>query len=91
MTFRVSLSSATTVPVTVRVATANGSAKAGQDYVKAARSLTFAPGTTRLTFAVKVKGDRAREPHETFKVLLSGVTNAVSGKSGVGTIRSDDR
>ncbi|WP_028644208.1 Calx-beta domain-containing protein [Nocardioides sp. URHA0020] len=91
LTFKVALSKATTVPVRVRVATANGTAAAGKDYVAAARWLTFAPGKTSLTFQVKVKGDRVRERSERFRVLLSGATGGVSGRTGVGTIVNDDR
>lgn len=91
MTFTVSLSRATTVPVRVQVSTANGTAKAGKDYVKASRLLTFAPGKTSLTFQVQVRGDRAREKAEKLRVVLSAAVNATTGKPGVGTILNDDR
>jgi hypothetical protein len=91
LTFRVTLSKATSVPVGVRVATADLSAKAGKDYVKVARRLTFAPGKTTLTFQVKVKGDKAKEKTERFRVLISGLSNGSPGRMGVGTIVNDDR
>jgi len=91
LVFKVTLSQATTVPVSVKVATADGTARSGKDYVKASKTLTFAPGTTTLTFQVKVNGDRVREKDETFRVNLGGVTNGTAGKGGVGTIRNDDR
>lgn len=91
LALRVTLSKATSVPVGVRVATKDQTAKAGKDYVKAAQKLTFAPGKTTLTFRVKVKGDKAKEKTEKFRVLLSGVSNGSLGRTGVGTIVNDDR
>lgn len=90
-TFTVSLSAASTTPVTVRYATANGTAIAGSDFTAASGLLTFAPGETQKTIAVLVTRDAAAEANETFAVALSGPTNASLAKSiATGTIIDDD-
>ncbi|MCB0931195.1 MAG: cellulose binding domain-containing protein, partial [Mycobacterium sp.] len=66
--FAVSLSNAATTPVTVAYATANGTATAGSDYTATSGTLTFAPGVTTQTVAVKVTGDTTVESDETFTV-----------------------
>src|SRR5262249_47123332 len=57
VTFTVPLSFASTEPVTVQFATANGSATAGSDYRVATGTLTFSPGETGKTITVLVYGD----------------------------------
>lgn len=90
-TFTVSLSVASTVPVTVGYATANGTAVAGSDYVATSGSITFAPGVTSQTIQVLVSGDSVGEPDETFTVNLSNPTNAtIASATGTGTIVNDD-
>ena len=91
-TFTVSLDKATTVPVTVKVATADNTARTPEDYVPTTGTLTFAPGETSKPVTALVKGDTTDEPDETFGVLLSEPTNAtLAAKSiGVGTIADDD-
>lgn len=91
MTFRISLSAPTTVPVSVRLSTANGTAKATSDYLAASQVITFAPGQTTATFTVKVKGDRAKEKNETLKVVASSPAGLTAGGPAVGTIRNDDK
>ena len=92
MTFTVSLSRASTAAVTYNIATADGTATAGSDYV--ARSLTgetIAAGQTSRTFAVTINGDQEREPNEAFAVNLSGVAGAtLADGQAIGTIVSDD-
>ena len=93
MVFTVSLSQASTRPVTVRWGMANGTATAGRDYVATAGSLTFAPGQTRRTITVLVIGDRISEADETFRVGLASPLNATlstTARRGTGTIRNDD-
>jgi chitinase len=89
--FTVSLSQASTTPVTVAFATANGTALAGSDYTAASGTLTFAPGETRKTIVVPIIPDNVPEPDETFTVLLSSPVGAtVSRGTGTGTIVNDD-
>jgi hypothetical protein len=92
-TFTVSLSApAGPGGVTFDIATANGSATAGVDYV--ANSLTgqtIPTGSSTYTFTVLVNGDTLNEPSETFFVNVTNVVNAVVvDGQGVGTIVNDD-
>jgi Calx-beta domain/IPT/TIG domain len=91
-TFTVSLSAAATFPVTVKYATANGTATAPSDYTALAlTTLTFKAGTTSKTVKVSVIGDKTVEPNETFFVNLSSPTSAaIADSQGVGTIVNDD-
>jgi hypothetical protein len=89
--FNVQLSQASSQPVTVKYATADGTALAGSDYTATSNTLSFAPGETKKTVSVSVKGDTVVEPNETFRVNLSTPTNAtISDAQGVGTIVNDD-
>ena len=92
-TFTVSLSApAGPGGVTFDIATANGTATAGVDYV--AQSLTgqtIPAGSSTYTFTVQVNGDTLNEPTETFFVNVTNVINAVVvDGQGVGTITNDD-
>ncbi|MBX3712347.1 MAG: putative Ig domain-containing protein [Lysobacter sp.] len=92
-TFTVSLSApAGPGGVTFDIATANGTATAGVDYV--AQSLTgqtIPAGSSTYTFTVQVNGDTLNEPSETFFVNVTNVVNAVVvDGQGVGTIVNDD-
>jgi Calx-beta domain/Putative Ig domain len=92
-TFTVSLSApAGPGGVTFDIATANGTATAGVDYV--AQSLTgqtIPAGSSTYTFTVQVNGDTLNEPNETFFVNVTNVTGATVGDGqGLGTITNDD-
>lgn len=91
-TFTLTLSAASSNPVTVNFTTANGTATAGSDYQALSGSVTFAPGQTTQTITVLVNGDTTYEPDETFFVNLTGVAGgATLGRSSAtGTIRNDD-
>ncbi|MCX7041876.1 MAG: S8 family serine peptidase [Gammaproteobacteria bacterium] len=90
--FTVNLSKAMGVPVTFDVATTNGSATAGSDYV--ALSLpgqSIAAGATSKIFSVTVNGDTTAEADETFTVNVSNVVGIATAKTqGLGTILNDD-
>jgi probable HAF family extracellular repeat protein len=89
--FTVSLSAATSFPVTVCYDTADGTAYAGLDYQSASATLTFAPGETSKTISISVISDRIAEANETFYVNLSQPTNAtIAAGQGVGTILDDE-
>ncbi|HEY0661434.1 MAG TPA: Calx-beta domain-containing protein [Lysobacter sp.] len=91
-TFTVKLSQAAPGAVTYSIATAQGSAAIGSDYV--ARTLTgeaIASGQTSKAFTVTVNGDPAPEAGETFLVNLSAATGAtIADSQAVGTIVNDD-
>jgi probable HAF family extracellular repeat protein len=90
-TFTVTLSAATSAPVTVNFATANGSAAAGSDYQSQSGTLAFAAGQTTATISIVVNGDRKRESDETFFVNLSSAQGAsILDGQGKGTIQDDD-
>jgi hypothetical protein len=85
------LSAASTQPVTVSYATADGSATAGSDYVAATGKLTFAPGETSKTLAVAILGDTFLEQDEIVQVSLFSPENATLGTGSARlTIRNDD-
>jgi hypothetical protein len=89
MTFTVTLSQATSFPVTVNYGTANNTAFAAKDYVATSGSLTFNPGQTSQTISVLIIGDPAYDPTETMYVNLSGSSNATISRShAVGTINN---
>jgi hypothetical protein len=89
--FAVTLSSAYDAPVTVNFATADGTARAGEDYAATSGTLSFAPGETFKTISVVVWGDKKREADETFFVNLSGAVNGfILDDLGVGSILDDD-
>jgi hypothetical protein len=74
------------------IATSNGTATAGADYVaRALTAQTIAVGGTTYTFAVTVNGDTLDEPDETFNVTVSNLTGAnLADGVAVGTITDDD-
>jgi hypothetical protein len=85
--FMVNLSSASTSPVTVQYATADGTAIAGTDYTAASGTLTFAPGTTTETVPVTILASAATSGSKTLTLNLSNPTNAtIAATSAVGTI-----
>lgn len=89
--FTLTLSGATTVPVTVDFATADGTAVAGADYTAAVGAVTFQPGETSKTVSVTVLDDAVFEPTETFALTLPGASGAtIADGSAVGTIASND-
>ena len=91
MTFTVSLSAASTQPVTVQYATADGTAMVASDYTAAAGTLTFAPGETQKIVTVLVNRDSTAEANETLLLKLSAPTNATLVKTtATGTIVNDD-
>ena len=90
-TFTVSLSAASSLPVKVDYATADGTANAPSDYQATSGTVTFAPGETTKTATVLVNGDTTYEADETFTVnLTNGQNSTIARSSGTGTIRNDD-
>jgi CSLREA domain-containing protein len=91
MNFTVSLSSASSLPVTVDYSTENGTATANLDYLPASGQISFAPLEMTKTIQVLVLGDVIVELDETFAVNLSNPTNATFGDAqGLGAIIDND-
>ena len=93
VSFTVTLSRPSAERVTVRYATADGTATAGDDYsAVTGGSLTFAAGDTAATITVTIVADGRDEPEaETFTVTLSGPRHARLGDAtATGTIFDDD-
>ncbi len=94
VTFTVTRTGATEVPVTVNYATADGTAVAGSDYTTASGSVTIPPSlaaSASQTFSVTIAGDTADELDETFIAALSGATGAtIATAVGTATILDDD-
>jgi chitinase len=92
MPFAVTLANASSVTVTVKFSTANGSAVAPGDYAAITnQTVTFAPGETSKTVNVQANGDVTLEGDESFTAVLSSPTNATIGDAfGLGVILNDD-
>ena len=92
LSFNISLSQASASPVLFDIATADGSALAGGDYVAASRAGRSIPaGSTSASFAVTINGDTAVEANEGFTVNLANVGGAtVADGQATGTILNDD-
>lgn len=94
-TFTVSLTQpAPAGGVTFRIATADGTATAGSDYVaKDLAGQTIPQGQTSYVFEVTVNGDGDSEPSEDFFVNLTNITGTdvlVVDPQGRGVIATDD-
>lgn len=89
--FTVQLSRPSATPVTFTGTTRNGTAN-GSDYSGGSTRITFAPGETSKVVNVGIRGDRSREPDETFTVVLGDASaGAVIGRgTATGTIINDD-
>ena len=77
MTFNVTLDKASTSPITVNYATADGTATtADNDYTAKTGAVTFAAGSDdSQQITVPIIGDNKFEPNETFSVNLSGASS----------------
>jgi hypothetical protein len=91
LSFPVTLSAASTQPVSVTYATADGTATAPSDYTAANGTLTFDPGETSKTISVNVAADLAIEQDEALAVTISGAVGAtIAGATATGRITNDD-
>ncbi|MBD2200773.1 MULTISPECIES: Calx-beta domain-containing protein [Calothrix] len=91
MNFTVSLNVMSEKTISVKYATADGTAIAGSDYLANSGILTFAPGEITKTIAVAIIGDRQDEYDEFFSINLSEAINAtITDNTAVATIVDDD-
>ena len=74
--------------ITVDYTTLDGLAVAGEDYVAANGTLTFAPGETQKTVTVDLISDRLSGRDEDFQLKLSNVSSnaAIVDDTGIGSI-----
>jgi probable HAF family extracellular repeat protein len=84
-TVTVSLSQASSQPVSVSFSTSNGTASAS-DYQATSGTVTFNPGETSRTITVLVNGDRVGEADETFSVNLSSATGGATLGDATGAV-----
>ncbi len=93
LAFTVSLTQASSSPVTVNFTTAGGSASGviDADFTNQNGSLTFAAGVTQQTIRLEVKGDNQYEADETVNLnLFDAVGASINDGKAIGTIRNDD-
>jgi len=89
--FTISLDASQNNTASVDWSTADGTARAGDDYEAARGTVTFAPGETVKQISVNIIGNFDKEPDEYFTVNLSNPVNAViTGPAGQGVIVNDD-
>jgi hypothetical protein len=88
MLFVVTLSGAWPLTVTVDYATSDGSAVAGEDYVRSVGVLAIPPGSVTATLPITLITDAVAEGDETFFLLFTNPTQALlNSNEVVGTIR----
>jgi aryl-phospho-beta-D-glucosidase BglC (GH1 family) len=91
LTFTVTLSTASSRPVSVDWGTVDGSATAGEDYTAGGGKLVFAPGQVSQTVTIGLLPDAVHEGRETFGLNLSNVSGAsINDGHAVATILDDD-
>ena len=91
LVFEVTLGRAASGPVTVDYATADGTAKAGEDYRTASGTLELAAGETSKTVEVAVLDDTKDEGEETFTLRLSNASGAaIADGEATGAIENGD-
>ncbi len=90
--FKITLNKKSNQNVTVKYATANGTAVSGSDYTPInPKTLLFTPGETIKTITIQAKGDIVKELNESFFVNLTEPTGATLGDpQGRGIILNDD-
>ena len=89
-TFVVRLSAPSALPVTVRVASVDGTAVAGVDYRAVDQLVTIAPGQTSAAVSVQIYGNPWFQPHRVFELALGEATGAVVGQARAFAIINDD-
>lgn len=91
LSFVLTLSSVSAVPVTVNYSTADGTAVVGSDYTGTTGTVTIPAGATSAVVTVATTQDSTFEPDESLTLNLSGATNAfLANSSATGVILNDD-
>ena len=89
VTLTVIRSGATNTAVAVDFTTTNVTASSGSDYTATNGTLSFAPGVTTNTVTITLADDLTYEGDETFRFVLSGLTNATLA-TGTNTLTITD-
>jgi hypothetical protein len=90
MSFILTLSRRSSVPVTVKYRTVDGTALSSEDYISKSGVITFPANSTLQVLNISVKGDTRYEESETFKVELSQPGNARLGNTEATAIIVND-
>ena len=77
LVFTVSIPTVSTHDVTVAYATSEGTAKGGTDYTTQTGSVVILAGETTATISIPIIGDVAHELTESFRVGITGATQAL--------------
>ena len=88
-TFTIGRAGFATSSTTVTWSTADGTAKAGEDYIASSGTITFASGETQKTIQVLILPDRQYEDDETFRVVLAS-SGTIEKGTATATILNDD-
>ena len=90
--FQVVLNRASSLAVSVKVKTIDGTALNGSDYNANSGTLTIKPGKLSAKITVNIIADAIKEPNETFSLVLSNPVNASLGDLDTATclIKNDD-
>jgi VCBS repeat-containing protein len=89
--FTITLNQAATQNVTVSFATADGTARAGSDYLAAAGAIEFLAGETSKVVQVQTTSDSIGERPESFSVQITSAINArVTNPFSTAVITDDD-
>ena len=91
--FEITLSGPSENAIVLNYATADASARAGEDYTATTGSITFQPGQTITTVEVPILGDTNVEGNEQFSLNVTPngfIQNGVEDSSGIATILADD-
>ena len=89
--FTLTLNRASSEEVTVDYATADGTARAGQDFSATSGTLTYAAGVTEQSVSVPVLDDATDEGEESFTFTLSNASGAlIDDGEATGTIVNSD-
>ena len=92
--FELILSEPADSDITLSYTTADGTAKAGQDYVAKSGTVTFKAGQTTAAVEVAVKGDTRVETNESFSLVVTPngyIQNGTEDSTGTATILPNER
>ena len=92
--FELTLSEPADSDITLSYTTADGTAKAGQDYVAKSGTVTFKAGQTFAAVEVVVKGDTQVETNENFSLVVTPngyIQNGTEDSTGSATILPNER